>query len=80
MSRSAFAARFKELVGESPMQYVTRWRMNVAMTWLNEEDAPLDEIAGRLGYQSDAAFSRAFKRFIGVSPGDARRNGQIGNS
>ncbi len=80
MSRSAFAARFKELVGESPMQYVTRWRMNVAMTWLNEEDTPLDEIAGRLGYQSDAAFSRAFKRFIGVSPGAARRNGQIGNS
>ena len=42
-----------------------------------EEDAPLGELAGRLGYQSDAAFSRAFKRFIGVSPGAVRRKGQV---
>ncbi|MBC8077893.1 MAG: AraC family transcriptional regulator [Chloroflexales bacterium] len=75
MSRSAFAARFTELVGETPMQYVTRWRMNVALTWLKEDDAPLGELASRLGYQSEAAFSRAFKRFIGVSPGSARRSG-----
>ena len=74
MSRSAFAARFTALVGETPMQYVTRWRMNVAMTWLKEDDVPLGELASRLGYQSEAAFSRVFKRFIGVSPGAARRN------
>jgi AraC-like DNA-binding protein len=74
MSRSAFAARFKELVGESPMQYITRWRMNVALTWLKEEPVSLGELANRLGYRSEAAFSRAFKRFIGVSPGSARRN------
>jgi AraC-like DNA-binding protein len=74
MSRSAFAARFKELVGEAPMQYITRWRMNLALTWLNAEDQSLGEIANRLGYQSEAAFSRAFKRFIGISPGAARRN------
>jgi AraC-like DNA-binding protein len=80
MSRSAFAARFKELVGESPMQYVTRWRMNLALTWLKEEDAPLSELAGRLGYQSEAAFSHAFKRFIGVSPGAVRRYGYIANN
>ncbi len=80
MSRSAFAARFKELVGESPMQYVTRWRMNVALTWLKEEDTSLGELANRLGYQSEAAFSRAFKRFSGVSPGAARRNGHITNN
>jgi AraC-like DNA-binding protein/mannose-6-phosphate isomerase-like protein (cupin superfamily) len=73
MSRSAFAARFKELVGESPMQYVARWKMNVALTWLKEEDTTLSKLADRLGYQSEAAFSRAFKRFIGVSPGVARR-------
>lgn len=75
MSRSAFAARFKELVGESPMQYVTRWRMNVALTWIKEKDISVRELAYRFGYQSEAAFSRAFKRFIGVSPGAARRNG-----
>lgn len=49
--------------------------MHVALTWLKEDDAPLGEMATRLGYQSEAAFSRAFKRFIGVSPGAARRNG-----
>ncbi len=73
MSRSAFAARFTELVGEPAMQYVARWRMHVALTWLKEEDAGLGELATRLGYQSEAAFSRAFKRFIGVSPGAMRR-------
>jgi AraC-like DNA-binding protein len=78
MSRSAFAARFKELVGESPMQYITRWRMSVALTCLKKENVSLGELANRLGYQSEAAFSRAFKRFIGVSPGAARRNGHIG--
>ncbi len=75
MSRSAFAARFKELVGESPMQYVAWWRMNMALTWLKEKNVPLSELADRLGYQSEAAFSRAFKRFIGVSPGAVRRHG-----
>ena len=79
MSRSAFAARFKELVGESPMQYITRWRMNVALIWLREEEVTLGELAKRLGYRSEAAFSRAFKRYIGVSPGAARRNGHIAN-
>ncbi len=77
MSRSAFAARFKELVGESPMQYVSRWKMNMALTWLKNEDVSLGEIADRISYQSEAAFSRAFKRFIGVSPGAARRNKHI---
>jgi AraC-like DNA-binding protein len=77
MSRSAFAARFAELAGEPPMRYVARWRMHVAHTWLNEDDATLDEIAGRLGYQSEAAFSRAFKRLIGIPPGAARRNGNV---
>jgi AraC-like DNA-binding protein len=74
MSRSAFAARFTERVGEPAMHYVARWRMHVALSWLKEDDAPLGDLASRLGYQSEAAFSRAFKRFIGVSPGAARRN------
>jgi AraC-like DNA-binding protein len=74
MSRSAFAARFTELVGESPMQYVTRWRMHVAVESLREDGARLGEIASRLGYRSEAAFSRAFKRCIGSSPGAVRRS------
>ena len=75
MSRSAFAARFTELVGEPVMHYAARWRMHVALTWLKEDDAGLADLANRLGYQSEAAFSRAFKRFIGISPGAVRRNG-----
>lgn len=72
MSRSAFAARFTERVGEPAMRYVARWRMHVASAWLREEEAPLADVASRLGYQSEAAFSRAFKRFVGVPPGAAR--------
>ena len=73
MSRSAFAARFAELLGEPPMRYVARWRMHVALAWLKEDNAALGELALRLGYQSEAAFSRAFKRLLGVSPGAVRR-------
>jgi AraC-like DNA-binding protein len=80
MSRSAFAARFTELVGEPVMRYVAGWRMRVALTWLKEDKAPLGDVALRLGYQSEAAFNRAFKRFMGVSPGAARRNGATPNS
>jgi AraC-like DNA-binding protein len=75
MSRSAFAARFTALVGEPVMHYIARWRMQVAHTWLTESDATLGELALRLGYRSEAAFSRAFKRFLGVAPGAVRRNG-----
>ena len=74
MSRSAFAARFSDLVGAPAMQYVVRWRMHLATTWLREDDAGLGELAGRLGYRSEAAFSRAYKRVMGLSPGAARRN------
>jgi AraC-like DNA-binding protein len=73
MSRSAFAARFKALVGEPAMHYVARWRMHVALSWLEEDDTPLGELASRLGYESEGAFSRAFKRFLGFSPGAVRR-------
>jgi len=69
MSRSAFAARFTELVGEPVMRYVTRWRMNVALDALHYDGATVAELAGRLGYRSDAAFARAFKRVTGRSPG-----------
>jgi AraC-like DNA-binding protein len=74
MSRSAFAARFTELVGEPTMHYVARWRMDVALDALREEGATVAQLADRLGYGSEAAFSRAFKRIVGVAPGAARRN------
>lgn len=74
MSRSAFAARFAEKVGMPAMHYVTRWRMHVALSWLQEREIAVAELAERLGYQSEAAFSRAFKRCIGVSPGSVRRS------
>ena len=76
MSRSAFAARFTELVGEPVMSYVARWRMHVAVAALKEEGATVGELADRLGYRSEAAFSRAFKRVIGVAPGAVRRRAQ----
>lgn len=75
MSRSAFAARFKSLVGESPLKYVTRWRMLVASSWLAEGKLSVQELARRLGYKSTAAFSRAFKRVTGTPPGEVRRRG-----
>jgi len=73
MSRSAFAARFTELVGEPAMHYVTRWRMNTARARLGESNLTVGEVANSLGYESEAAFNRAFKRHVGISPGVAKR-------
>lgn len=77
MSRSAFSARFSELVGEGPMQYLTRWRMHVATDLLREEQLTVARVAERLGYASEAAFSRAYKRTTGMPPGAVRRSGTI---
>jgi len=73
MSRSSFAARFTALVGEPAMAYVARWRMQIAVAALRDEGATVAELADRLGYRSEAAFSRAFKRVTGRSPGAVRR-------
>ena len=75
MSRSAFAARFRERLGEPPMTYVTAWRMDVAARLVREEDLPLARVAERVGYQSEAAFNRAFRRAHGVTPGAFARRG-----
>jgi AraC-like DNA-binding protein len=73
MSRSAFAGRFSSLVGESAMQYLARWRMQVAHTMLLERNVSVGDLASQLGYQSEAAFNRTFKRITGVTPGAVRR-------
>ena len=73
MSRSAFAARFKELVGQTPLDYVTEWRMQKAVALLRQDDKKLVEVAQSVGYESDAAFSKAFKRLVGVTPGEYRQ-------
>jgi AraC-like DNA-binding protein len=78
VSRSVFAARFRERVGESPMQYVTRWRMQRAQEMLTTSQLSLSQIASQVGYESEFAFSKAFKRVFGVAPGAARRQARSG--
>lgn len=72
MSRSAFSARFSDLIGESPMRYLTRWRLELAHASLRHERVSLAELAVQSGYQSDEAFCRAFKREFGVTPASVR--------
>ena len=73
MSRSVFAERFSTLVGQPPMQYLTGWRMHVAAQRLREGHASVAQIGFAIGYDSEAAFSRAFKRQFGTSPSAWRR-------
>jgi AraC-like DNA-binding protein len=68
MSRSALAKRFVELVGQSPIQYLAGWRMHLAKNLLRESTLGIGEIAGRVGYESEAAFNRAFRRLVGSPP------------
>jgi AraC-like DNA-binding protein len=74
MSRSAFAARFSLLVGESPLRYTTRCRMNAAIRLLASRSLSISEIAAQVGYDSDVAFGRAFKRHVGLAPAAWRRS------
>jgi len=73
MSRSIFAAKFSSLVGEPPLTYLTRWRLWQASRLLAEGDFSVGETALRVGYESEAAFSKAFKRYFGQSPLAYRR-------
>jgi AraC-like DNA-binding protein len=73
MSRAGFALRFKQLVGEAPLEYLTRWRMYKASRLLRDPDRKILQVAASVGYDSDAAFSRAFKRVHGVAPGAYRK-------
>jgi len=69
MSRSALSARFKQLVGDSVMHYLAAWRMHVALSSLRQDRIDLGQLAERVGYQSETAFNRAFRRHVGESPG-----------
>jgi AraC-like DNA-binding protein len=73
MSRSTFAQRFKEVVGASPMDYLTRWRMLVAGSKLRNSRESVSAIALSLGYESESAFSTAFKRVMASSPRQFQR-------
>lgn len=73
MSRSAFSARFSALIGQPPGRYLTEWRMQLAGARLRDTTQTIAAIADELGYQSDAAFCRAFKRSFAASPGQVRR-------
>jgi AraC family transcriptional regulator, alkane utilization regulator len=73
LSRSAMAVRFANLVGMAPIQYLTHWRMQVASQELRNSSAPLTQIAAAVGYNSEAAFSRAFKNTFNTSPASWRR-------
>jgi AraC-like DNA-binding protein len=73
MSRSNLAQRFQRFVGETPMHYLARWRMQLAIRALERPDAVIADIAEGCGYQSEAAFNRAFKKLVGVPPGEWRR-------
>ncbi len=76
MSRSAFAARFSDLLGCAPMEYLLRWRMTLAQDALRRGGRPLDRVAEEIGYDSASAFSTAFRRRIGCSPAPLRAHGE----
>ena len=73
VGRTTFFNRFRNLVGEPPGKYLTRWRMQRASQILRLEEMTLNKIASLVGYESEASFSKAFKQWTGQSPGSYRR-------
>ena len=73
LSRSSLAQRFTDIIGHSPIQYLTRWRLTIAAQRLRNENASLARIAADSCYDSEAAFNRAFKRALGATPAAWRR-------
>ena len=73
MSRSLFSERFRALVGLPPMIYLAKWRMMKAQELLVETGMSIAQVSDRVGYHSEFAFAKAFKRALGVPPGEARR-------
>ncbi|MEO8004626.1 MAG: AraC family transcriptional regulator [Betaproteobacteria bacterium] len=79
LSRSALAQRFTDFVGQPPMQYLASWRLRMASNLLREEDESIALVAERVGYESEAAFNRAFKREFGTPPASWRRSAAEAN-
>jgi AraC-like DNA-binding protein len=77
LSRSAFADRFGHFVQDSPMQYLTRWRMQLATRLLERPGSGVAQVAAEVGYESEAAFNRAFKKCVGTPPGAWRRSRRL---
>lgn len=73
LSKTVLSEKFTELVGASPIEYLISWRMQIAACWLKESGMTIERVAERCGYESVSAFSKAFKRFFGKSPGIYRR-------
>jgi len=73
LSRSALHERFAELIGEPPMQYLANWRIQAGAALLRDTTAPVAWVAQEVGYDSGAAFARAFRRRVGKSPSAWRR-------
>lgn len=79
ISKTVLSEKFTELVGASPIEYLVSWRMQIAAHWLKEPDMTIERVAERCGYDSASAFSKAFKRSFGFSPGVYRRGQQETN-
>jgi AraC-like DNA-binding protein len=77
-SRSGLASRFKHFLGQPPMQYLGRWRLQLAAQAMSGSEQPLKRVADLAGYESEAAFSRAFKRHFGLAPADWRKRQALG--
>jgi len=77
LSRSAFAERFTQVLGEPPLTYLTRHRMRLATRHLGNSTLPVNQVAELVGYASEAAFSQAFKRAHGVSPSGWRQQNRL---
>jgi AraC-like DNA-binding protein len=73
LSRSAFHERFADMIGQTPMQYLANWRMQAGAALLRDTAATVATVAREVGYESEASFSRAFKRSVGKSPAAWRR-------
>lgn len=77
LSRTVFASRFADYVGAPPMQYVARWRLQLASRLLEQAGVSIGQASAEVGYESEAAFNRAFKKYVGVPPGEWRRRRRV---
>ena len=73
MSRSAFAVRFRAIVGQTPLEYLTRWRVQKAANLLRTQNAPVARVALQVGYESESSFHKVFRQIVGQTPHQFRK-------